>query len=102
MSWRKILKNTNTKNKENKENQNNDKSNITYFPYILGIFKSEKYNITDSLQETSYIFYERLGISNNPELAFEEAINWLKNKLISNGIINNNNNTDNNEVQNDN
>jgi hypothetical protein len=35
-------------------------------------------------QQAEYLFFERLGISDNEELAFEEAINYINNKLTIN------------------
>ena len=81
MNWRTILKNpTNQENKENQEYQNHQKSNIPDIPDILG---SEELK-NEILEQAEYLFFERLGISDDPELAFQEAINYINNKLTIN------------------
>ena len=81
MNWRTILKNpTNQENKENQEYQDRSKSNIPDIPYILG---SEELK-NKILQQAEYLFFERLGISDNEELAFGEALNYINNKLTIN------------------
>jgi hypothetical protein len=81
MNWRAILKNpTNQENKENQEYQDRSKSNIPDITYILG---SEELK-NEILQQAEYLFFERLGISDNEELAFREALNYINNKLTIN------------------
>lgn len=82
MKWKEILKKssaTNQENKEYKEYQASHKSNIPDFPYILGNQQSEK-EIKDAAQ---YLFFERLGISGNEELALDEAFNYIIKQLTN-------------------
>jgi hypothetical protein len=80
MTWRKILNKSSATNQENKEYQEYQtvhQSNIPDFPYILGNQQSEK-EIKDAAQ---YLFFERLGISDNEELALDEAFNHIIKQL---------------------
>jgi hypothetical protein len=78
MNWRAILKNpTNQENKENQEYQDRLKSNI---PDILG---SEELK-NEIFEQAKYLFFERLGISEDEELSFKEALNYINNQLTIN------------------
>ena len=76
MNWREILKNQSLNYQENKENQeylNQLKPNITDITYIL-VGKEIKKNI---IQNAKYLFFERLGISDDCELALDEALDYV-------------------------
>jgi hypothetical protein len=79
MSWREILTNSNTGNQEHKENQNRQKSNIPDIPYFLG---SEELK-NEILEQAKYLFFERLGMSDNEELAFDGAIDYINSQLTN-------------------
>jgi hypothetical protein len=80
MNWRTILKNQTTTNQENKEYRNQPPSNIPDIPHILG--GEELKN--EILEQAEYLFFERWGISDDPELAFKEALNYINEKLTIN------------------
>jgi len=81
MNWRTILQNPNNQEyKENQEYQNHQKSNIPYITYIIG--REELKN--EIFEQAEYLFFERLGISDNEELAIKEALNYINEKLTIN------------------
>lgn len=76
MNWREILKNQSLNYQENKENQeylNQVKPNIPDITYILGGKEIKKHII----QNAKYLFFERLGISDDCELALDEALDYV-------------------------
>ena len=78
MNWRAILKNhTHQENKENQEYRSEPKSNI---PDILDIIDGEELK-SELKEEGEYLFFERLGISNNEKLALDESFNHIIKKL---------------------
>ncbi|MDD2840555.1 MAG: hypothetical protein PHY80_05590 [Rickettsiales bacterium] len=79
----------------NKEYQNNIKSNI---PYILGMEENKKIfgeRLEEILEESRYLFYERLGISDNPDLAIQDVLNCMTNFIKQEFNRNNNKETKN-------
>lgn len=80
MTWRSILNNPITNDQEYKENKEYRKSPKSYIPditYITG--RNTKEEILDHAE---YLFFERLGISNNEELSIKEALSYIDNQLI--------------------
>jgi hypothetical protein len=78
MNWRTILKKPeDQENKEYQEYSSQPQPNILDIPDILG---GEEFT-NEILQEAEYLFFERLGISNNEELALQEALNYINSKF---------------------
>ncbi len=80
MNWRSILQKPTASNQEYKENQeyqNSSKSNIPDITDILGSAESKN----ALKEEGEYLFFERLGISNNKKLALDESFNHIIKKL---------------------
>ncbi len=80
MNWREILKNPSVGHQENKENQeyqSGQKANVPDILYILGGSEAKK----EIKLEAEYLFFERLGISDDEELALDEAFDHIINKL---------------------
>lgn len=80
MNWREILKNPSVGHQENKENQKYQscqKANVPDILYILGEVESQN----EIKQAAEYLFFERLGISDDEELALDEAFNHIIKQL---------------------
>lgn len=80
MSWRNILQKPSTTYQKNKENQKHQNKLTSNFSYI------SDFSCTEEMKEEfregiKYLYFERLGISDNEELAIDEVINYAINKL---------------------
>lgn len=87
MNWRAILKKsslTPQEYQENQEYQNISKFNITDIPDITAREENKKAKLESKLEpkievlnQAKYLFYERLGISNNLDLSLDESFKYL-------------------------
>ena len=80
MNWRAILEKQNTTEQKNKKNQNNTQSNISDISYISSVRENKKSfqeRLETIREEALYRYNERLGISNNPDLAIQEVLSYM-------------------------